>query len=344
MNKRNQMLVAILLAQVVLVAYLYWPQGRSSTGTAARLFPGISAGDVNSFSIADQDGKNITLIKENGVWLVPAADNFPADREKLERFLEKITGLSSERLVTRTKSSHKRLKVDSSEFSRRVEFKTGPENEGHTVYVGTSSNYKTVHLRIEGQNEVYLVKDLQPWEMGVESTGWWESKYFSVKADEVVKVRLKNKEGDFSLEKQGENEWGMVGRPSRVAIDAVKGFLGRLNSISMTESLGRKAKKEYKMETPAALLSINTRDQEITLAIGAEQKDAYVLKSSASPFYVRVAETSLKDILEKKADDFLVREGPLSEEKKDAAEGTDGRGDTGSNPEQSEKKEKPSTP
>ncbi len=339
MNMRNQMLIAILLAQVALVAFLYWPQGRPSTGTATRLFSGVSAGDVNTFSIADQDGKNIILTKENGVWLIPAADNFPADREKLERFLEKITTLSSERLVTRTKSSHKRLKVDSSEFNRRVEFKTGLDIKGHTVYVGTSSNYKTVHLRIEGQNEVYLVKDLQPWEMSVEPSGWWESKYFSVKADEVVKVRLKNKEGDFSLEKQGENEWSMAGRPSRAAIDAVKDFLGHLSPVSMTESLGKEAKKEYKMETPAALLTVNTRDQEITLAIGAEQKDAnaYVMKSSASPFYVRVAKASLKDIMEQKADDFLAREEPLPEEKKDAAEGTDGQGNTGPNPEQAEK-------
>lgn len=343
MNKRNQLLVAILLAQVALVAYLYWPQGRPSTGTATRLFPGVSAGDVNTFSIADQDEKNITLIKESGVWLIPAADNFPADREKLDRFLEKITTLNSGRLVTRTKSSHKRLKVDSSEFNRRVDFKSGPENEGNTVYMGSSSSYKTVYLRVEGQNEVYLIKDLQPWEMGVEPSGWWETKYFSINADEVVKIRLKNKEGDFSLEKQGENEWSMEGRPSRVATEAIQGFLGRLNPIPMTESLSREAKKEYKMDTPMAQLTINTPDQEITLAIGAEQKDAnsYVLKSSASPFYVRAAKASLTDILEKKADDFLAREEPLPEENKDAAEGTDGQGKTGSSPEQSEKGNQP---
>jgi hypothetical protein len=66
------------------------------------------------------------------------------------------------------------------------------------------------------------------------------------------------------------------------------------------------------MQDPNAVLVIRTQSAEgtestFTLQVGAqsEQDSSYVLKSSESPYYVRVSEYTAQDWVEKTRDDFI---------------------------------------
>jgi hypothetical protein len=68
------------------------------------------------------------------------------------------------------------------------------------------------------------------------------------------------------------------------------------------------------MEAPNAVLVVHARGAEgtetiYTLLVGAqsEQDNSYVLKSSESPYYVRVAEYTAQDWVENTREDFLDR-------------------------------------
>ena len=69
------------------------------------------------------------------------------------------------------------------------------------------------------------------------------------------------------------------------------------------------------METPRAVVTIETADNRtVTLRIGAQDSSdkSYVVISSESPYYVRVAEYAVRDLVEKAYDDFLqVRLTPM---------------------------------
>jgi hypothetical protein len=61
------------------------------------------------------------------------------------------------------------------------------------------------------------------------------------------------------------------------------------------------------MDEPNAVVTVETGEKTITLRVGAKEPDAnrYVVISSESPYYVRVYEYSVRDLVEKTRDDFL---------------------------------------
>jgi hypothetical protein len=61
------------------------------------------------------------------------------------------------------------------------------------------------------------------------------------------------------------------------------------------------------MDEPSAVATIETADRTVTLRIGAQdpEDNSYVAISSESPYYVRVAEFSVQNLVENAREDFL---------------------------------------
>jgi hypothetical protein len=72
--------------------------------------------------------------------------------------------------------------------------------------------------------------------------------------------------------------------------------------------LGREAQADYGLDEPAAELVLTTAGGEITVQIGALDEDeaSYIVKSSASEYYVKVASYSVQDLVEATRDGLLV--------------------------------------
>jgi len=337
MNRRNTVLLTLLLVQAVIIAVVYWPRADHSAAEAVELLPQAVAQDAAEIRITDENNGVLELVKKESGWVLPKADEYPADQEKVKEFLGKLAGLSSSRLVTRTGSSHRRLKVDDKEFIRLVEIKKA-DGTAHKLYMGTSPSYKTIHVRSGNADSVYLANELYAWEAGVEPGAWWNRQYVSVPADKITKVTLRNGQGSFAVQKE-ENKWVVV-EPAGLgpaAEQAMSDFLAAASSVVMTESLGRGEKAEYAIATPKMVMALQTADDETTLAVGAEQDggSSFVAKSSQSPYYVRIAKTALQALLEKKATDLVAAPAPADDaaaggEATPPGAGTDG--DTGALP------------
>ena len=123
MKRHNRILASILILQIILSVVVFWPRP-VATGASEPLFPGLEADDIVALTIADGEGKSITLARlpspevgrgaggeGRGDWVLPDADDYPAQADKITPLLDKIVGLTTARLVTRTDASHKRLQV-----------------------------------------------------------------------------------------------------------------------------------------------------------------------------------------------------------------------------------------
>lgn len=311
MNRLNQVLVGILALQLVVAAIVLWPRS-AATGESERLFPDLEAERITGLTITGSDGQSIRLAKAGDEWVLPEAGDYPAEEGKVPPLLEEIAGLETGRLVTQTSDSHKRLGVAEDAFERLVELELG-DGTHHRLYVGTSPSFSVIHVRADGQDEVYLASDLSTIDLGVLATDWTGRNYLSVPRDQVVALTLENEHGRFEFSKEGD-VWTMQGLAGDETLNeaAVQTLLSRATSVTMLRPLGQEEKPEYGMKEPSATVMLQTRSEEggekvYTLRVGGQDPgdNSYTLISSESPYYVQVSEFVVKDLVEKVRDDLL---------------------------------------
>ena len=307
MKRHNQILAGILVIQVVLGIVVFWPKS-AATGASEPLFSDLAADVIVALTIADADGNSIQLKKVSENWVLPDADDYPAQADKITPLLDKIVGLTTGRLVTRTDASHKRLQVAPDDFMSRIDFETADGTKG-TLYLGSSPRYGATHFRVDGQSETYLTSELSAWETKTDAASWVDTVYLSVPQDDITKLTLENANGTFTFTKDDEGTWTMDGLAADETLDEAKvtSLIQRAATVNMIQPLGKEEQAAYGMDEPNAVVTLETGDKTITLLVGAQDPTdkSYVVISSESPYYVRVSEYSVKSLVEDTRDDFL---------------------------------------
>lgn len=313
-SRGNQILLAALLVQIILIAVVFWPRAGSATATAqdTPLFQGVTADRITRLAIRDAEGGEVALEKKNGAWVLPAADDYPCEASRVSDFLQKLAGLKADRLVTETEQSHGRLKVADDDYERMITF-TLDDGTGYTLFLGTAPTYQVSHVRVAGQNEVYLVSGFGITDASSAPMAWVNIEYVSIPQDRIEKLTIQNDKGTLIFHRGEDGTWQMEGLAEDEKLDQnlVLAMVGRLESWPMTEPLGKEAKPEYGMDDPSAVVTIEAKDdagqaKTYTLTIGAKDADnSYVARFSKSDYYVRVSDYSAQDFVEKGHQDFL---------------------------------------
>jgi hypothetical protein len=318
MSRGNRILAAALIVQVVLAVLVFWPRSASTAGaggnvSAEPLFEGLAADQFVRLTIKDPGGEQIVLAKAADGWVLPEMDDYPCSDTTISDLVTKIVELKVGRPVTQTPASHKRLKVSEQDFVRLIEFSLA-DGSSHELYLGSSPSYGAIHVRVGGQDQVYLASDLSTAEAPVRPASWVDTLYFSVPSDQVVSVTLDNAHGHFEFAKDDGGTWTMQGLAPDETFDEA-GFTSLVSgasSVRLIRPLGKEIKPDYGVDEPQAVIVVRTREAEGTakayvLQVGAksDEDQSYVLKSSESPYYVRVAQYVAQDWVEKTREGFL---------------------------------------
>ncbi|MBE7467820.1 MAG: DUF4340 domain-containing protein [Anaerolineales bacterium] len=306
MSKFNQILAITLVAQVALAAFLFWPRPAASGG-GGFLLPDYKAADVTRLTISDSEGKTLALAKNGENWVLPEAGDFPADSTKVTSLLDKIEKVRTNRLVTQTEGSHARLKVAADDFNSLLDISL-KEGAGHKLYIGSSAGASATHVRADDRPEVYLTGDLTSFDANTRASAWIDTLYFTAPQTATIGLTLENANGTFEFVKEGE-KWTLKGLKAGEVFDEnnFTSLFSQASGINMTEPLGQTEEPAYGLDKPLATVTLKTADKTYTLTIGAksDEDNSYVIKSSESPYYVRVAEFTAQTFTEKKRDDFL---------------------------------------
>ena len=311
MNKQNRILAAILALQVVLSLVVFWPE--KSVARGQPLFGDLSVDQIVRFSVGDTTGAKIQIANGPEGWALPDMDDYPVLEDKVRALLEKIVGVQTDRLVTRTGDSHKRLRVTDDDYERLVEFELADGSQ-HKLYLGTSPSYQVMHVRADDQAEVYLALGLSTADAATAVTAWVDTSYFSVTQDQIVAITLDNQNGHFEFSKDAADVWTMVNLPAGETLlpNNVASLATRVSSLRMMSPLGKQEQPSYSMEDPAATVTIVTRDDQgnektYVVRVGAllEDEKGYVVKSATSPYYVLIADYTVGDLTERTLQDFI---------------------------------------
>ena len=310
MNKLNQILIGVLVIQIALAAFTLWPQSAAQE-TGGPLLPDFTAGDLVELIIQDGDENRLVLGQHDNEWVLPEAGDFPVDGEKISPLLEKLKGIQTNRLVTQTEGSHKRLKVAGDDFNHLLEIELKDGNS-HQLYLGSSAGAGATHVRFDGQPEVYLTDQLTSFDVNAQASAWIDPLYYTVPQTATVALTLENGNGTFEFEKDGEN-WTMKGLSADETFNAgaFTGLLNQATSVRMTAPIGKEEQPAFGLDEPLATVTLKTQEGEetktYTLRVGAksDEDNSYIVSSSESPYFVRVAEFTGSSFVEKTRADFL---------------------------------------
>jgi hypothetical protein len=311
MNRGNQVLVGVLVLQIIVAVVVFWPR-QSSVEAGEPLLVGVEADQVSRVTIRDAAGEQVQLTKTDEGWVLAGAGDYPVTEGTVPEFLDKIVGLKGGRLVAETADSHQRLQVADQDYAHQVELKL-EDGSLRTLYLGTSPSFGSIHVRVAGQDPVYLAADLSSTDVNARVSSWIDTSYFSVPQDEIVALTLENENGTFEFQKVDE-DWTMVGLAEDETLNtgSVTSLVSRATSVRMLRPLGTESMLSYGMDAPQAVLVLQARSPEGTsttymLHVGSksDEDNSYVVKSSDSPYYIRVSEFTAKDWVEKDRQGFL---------------------------------------
>ncbi len=320
-TRTNWILAGILLLQVGLAAWLLLGSYRAAAGRAPAqpLVANLRADDVSSVRVSDASGAVVLAKGENG-WSAPAAGGYPVTATSVTQLISDVLALDTGRLVADARASHGRLRVDPNNFGRRIELDRA-DGEATVVYLGSSPNANATHVRLDGQDAVYLTTGALASEARSDLAGWIDTRYVTAAPDDVARVEIFNPRGRFALVKAPDGAWRLEDQANGESVDQAKAgaLVGELAGLQMVRPLGKQGKAEYGLETPRATATLTlsgTQDvsQTITLDVGAPDDAAgtYTAKSSGSEYFASVAKVALQALLEQTREGLLVEKAPGS--------------------------------
>jgi hypothetical protein len=342
MNKTTKILAVFLVVQIVLLAArAFWPASESKASGEA-LLTNFDPGAVTQLRITDSSGNQVVLKKDGDNWVLPDYGDYPVNGTTVSLLLGKIKALTTERLIARSTTSQRRLKVSSDTFERLIEIEAG--NTTHKLYLGEISSGNTIHVRLDDQSQIYLVGNLSSQDANAHATSWIDTVYFTVPSDQVVSLSLQNANGTFEFTKNGDS-WTMTGLApdETLSQNNLTTLLNQVTSLRMTAPIGKDLQDTFGLDAPQATITVRVLvpvetpapaptpetglaplvtptsapatpeptatpqlvEKEYTLQIGAAQDDGVVVKSSESAYYVLVTTGSANNFIQKTRADFI---------------------------------------
>lgn len=314
MNKLQRILLGVLAAQLILAVIAFLPKGQAA---ASKSLLAAKAEDITGLTVTDDQGASVKLAKSGDAWVAPDAASYPADATRIAPILDKLAAINTGRLIAQTAEAQARLQVADSKFVRKLELRTA--SGAQTLYLGSAAGSNSTHVRLAGQNEVYLASDVATWSISADLLSWIDPLYLSVPAADVARFTLKNANGEWAFEKDAAGNWTLPGLAAGETLNAtaVANLLTQVVSLRLTKPLGQADDPAFGLAQPAAVVTLQTQAagqaKAYTLSVGARDAgdNSYAVKSSESPFYVRVAEASAKDLVGRTRADFLVQPTPM---------------------------------
>lgn len=325
LNRSNLFLAALLVAQVILLAISALTAGGTEGRQVQPILSDVAMADVERLMIADDLDNEMTFARSAEGWVLPNADDFPLNGEKVEEVLSKLANLDTRRLVASNPSNFARLEVKEDDFRRRIGIETAGSKTA--LYLGGSGGVNTVYARRADQNDVYLGTGLNSWELSTQASTWLDANYVSIPLDDVLEILVQNADGHFTFLRDGE-DWTYTGLAEGEIFEDAKMplILRNAASIRMLEPLGLTAQEEYGLDPAQVVAEVKYRqlveedsdeaadrdvdeaaeDAEVeveieyaeasyTLTFGAELEPGdIVLKSSDAEYYVLVRDTIFK--------------------------------------------------
>jgi hypothetical protein len=303
-------LAAVLALQVVVAVGVNMSQHDYRAFEAEGNLLAFDMKTVDRIRIDGDAGASVLLDKQENQWRLPELNDFPADQGNVKRLLERLAKLEKGLPVATTQGAAKRFKVAKASFERKLTLLQDDQAQA-TLYVGTSPDFRKVHVRLPDESDIRSV-EFNTYEVGVKPEDWIDKAILAYKADDIKRVVL----SDFTLQQQddklvvsglAEDEETVENETKRL-FDRIAGLNIR-SVLNMTEA-PNEGQDEAALRYTIDLKSGETREYRFSKPAEA---DDYVLKVSHRDELFQV-DTWLVDTIKEVTRDKLVRKKAVAPE------------------------------
>ena len=159
-----RLLALLLVAQLAVAAYLYWPKPVERSAPDALVT--LASDTITQLTLSDGES-SVTLARARDGWSLE--DGLPADPIKVSGVLQTLTEQQPGYPIANSASAAQRFEVADEKFQRRIELVSGDSVQ--TIYLGTSPAFRKIHARRSGDDAVYLL-ELNSYDAPTASMSW----------------------------------------------------------------------------------------------------------------------------------------------------------------------------
>lgn len=215
----------------------------------------IEPRNIDQVVLADDQGNSLVLDRRNGRWLLPATDNFPADSERVEDLIARLSARQRGWPEAATAEAANRFKVAADRFERMLRLRREGKDLS-TLYFGTAPSLRRIYLRVDGDQEIHSLAMSQH-ELSVKADDWIDPGVLKIEPGQIVEVdlpglRLKNTPDGLQPSdlKDGEEVVG----------DLRDALIKRLCGLTINGLLGKEGKPEFGLEQPILRYTLVLKD------------------------------------------------------------------------------------
>jgi hypothetical protein len=269
MKKYQQWLISLMVLQIFLAVGIWAYNTFNHPKAEQHSLLVVRKSDINRLVIKDAT-EQLELKKPGNEWLLPAANQLPADAQKIDELLTKLDLVKLAWPVTNTTSSHERFAVAETKYQRHVEYYQGDKKLGD-FYLGSSPGFKTIHLRKGGDTKVYAV-ELNQFDFSANKNDWLSKTLLST--NNIVAI----KNAHYDLRKSN-NQWLFSNSDLKPDTQKVDAMVTALQNLQALELVADTPKGE------TANVSINSDQGELQYAFVKVDNNAYVRRSDKDMWF-----------------------------------------------------------
>lgn len=285
----------LLAAQLALLAVMHATARKDGDAEGDVPLLTFDPSSIDTLRIEDGEGEVVELTQKEGQWVLPDLHDYPADQEKADTIVRRLSSLERGWPVATTAGAARRFRVADAAFERKIVF-TRDGSEIAAIMLGSSPGFRRIHARAAGENEIYSVA-FSAFEAGTDPADWIDRGVLALKRDDIRRVELPEvtiiiEDGAPAIEGLGEGE--------SVAETKVDGLINKLSGLQIESVLGKKENPEYRQDEPLIDFTVGRgSDTPLTYRISRDRTDEfYVLKRSDNDYYFKIADWDVKPILE----------------------------------------------
>ncbi len=316
MSRTNQILAGLFAAQLVLAAFTWSGTSYEKEEAAgSEKLLAFSMKDITGFTVsakateAGKSDREIAAERKGTDWVVPSADEYPADKKKIEEVLSKLVEAKIKDPIATKKTNHNALNVGDTVYTKKVTIRAGEKSA--ELIVGSAKG-SSMHIRRKGENNVYLARGISAWKVGDRVESYVNSDY--IRFEEPTEVRVVNAFGSLDLVKNQDGSWIVNQLPTGTAVDdsRVRSFVSAARNMRLSKPVGKTVKPEYGLDPQSVRANVVLKRGEdvVKYSVGAFDGDEVYVKDEGNDFVVKVRKYAVDSLIGQTPDKFIKQTTP----------------------------------
>jgi len=274
-NRPITALLLVFLVQCGIVATVYWPQQDMLQAPLQQPLVPQDTGIIDEIRIGDEYDNETTLTKVGGHWFISDLENLPANSDKVDTLLERITGPDNGWPIAQSVVARQRFQVADYHYQRSLGFLAQGEQLA-TVYLGTSPGFRKVHARRKGQDAIYSIT-FNVFDASGASGAWLDPRLLQIRSPLSITA------DSYSLNRDSGN-W-LSGAGLAPDMRELEALLAALRSLQVDGVATEDARRELSETEADLVLQVRSLAGETTMEFFTAAEEHFVSSSEYRFFF-----------------------------------------------------------